>query len=197
MGGDMISQSVRDLLDRIHTDETQWTDLEIAIALRVFKKHANCKRQRVKLPAQVFQADVEGNKTINSDLAILDANGWVYLVRRETKDENPNELWPGMLHLPGHTHDLEWLQEATEHLLHTEVAAFGLKYADLRRVAVVEFEEPLLGIAQSNLFVVRVSKIPSGIKGQFYRYAEIPWDEVVIAHKSVSLPWLHRNEFLL
>ena len=56
----------------IETDSTEWTEEEIEIARQVMEKFANCMKQKKLVPPPVFEANLEGNKSVNSDVAVIE-----------------------------------------------------------------------------------------------------------------------------
>jgi hypothetical protein len=176
----------------IRPGRLNWTNLEIAIAVSILKKFATCRQNGWIVPFAVFEAHAEGTKLVNSDVAIIDPRGRIYLIERGAK-----ELWAGQLHLPGCTHAYETLKQATQRLLDNELKLFRLKLADLCHIGEpLEMQDLPRGPIQSNLFIARIERIPQGIKGRFYAAKEILWKRLVVSHRKVSLPWLINHHYL-
>ena len=173
-------------LNLMKQDSTEWTEEEQKIAIKVMKKFANCAKQKARIPQAVFEANLEGNKSVNSDVAVILWPRRIYLPRR-----GPSESFAGKLHLPGATHRYETLEEATGRLLDTELKMFGFKHEDLEWLTLLDLQDLPRAPAQSNLYAVRsFGDVPKDLLKDFYRADEIPWDQVVESHRTVTLPWL-------
>lgn len=181
-------QALHEALKCINHESTDWMDSEVQIAVKVLYKYANCVRNKLPVPTPIFEAHNHGTKTINSDIAVFDLRGKVYLVGRE-----PGQLWADTIHLPGTTHCYEWLQEATERLLASELRDFNLKFENLERIGVIELQDEPRAMCQSNLFKAVIQEIPPGKERMFFVKDDIPWDQVVFSHRTVTLPWLIDN----
>lgn len=183
---------IHQALALINMDGTEWTAAEEQIAVKIKKKFANCARQKKRIPTTVFEANLKGNKSVNSDVAVIVEPGRkIYLPGRD-----PHVAFAGKLHLPGTTHGYETLAEATERLLDSELAMFGFKLNDLKWLGVLDLQDLPRAPTQSNLYVVQIHDIPQGLEKDFYAASEIPWDLLVVSHRAVTLPWLIEHDHL-
>jgi len=178
-----------ELLELIDPSSFQWSPDEIKIAVAIKKKYARCTRNGQQVPEPVFEANAEGNKTVNSDCAIIwtSTHGVkkIYLSKR-----SQGQAYAGKLHLPGTTHRYEDKRTATERLLAGELKAFRISYHDLNPPVQLDLQDPPRGPVQSNLFVIHTRIIPLEYENDFFSPADLPWDQLVVSHRMVTLPYL-------
>lgn len=175
----------------LNAGSLEWSEAGEHLTAAAMAKYSNCVRNKKNVPHSVFETHNRGTKTVNSDIAIFDPKGRIYLVGRE-----PGQLWADTIHLPGTTHAYEWLQEATERLLATELKNFSLKYSDLKRVEVLELQDEPRAMCQSNLFTTWIETTPAGTEEKFFAKDSIPWNQVVFSHRTVTLPWFIEHGYL-
>ena len=186
--------NIQQLVGLVDVDNREWTPVERAVAVAILTKYANCVRARVVIPEPVFEANLLGNKSVNTDVAVIHTSKEgkrIYLSRRTS-----SEIFTGKLHLPGVTHRYESLLEATQRLLNTELSVFNFQIADLTPLGVLDLQDLPRGPVQSNLYLARIDSVPEGLEKDFYIASEIPWDDILVSHKTVTLPWLIKHDYL-
>ncbi|OGE79243.1 MAG: hypothetical protein A2751_04605 [Candidatus Doudnabacteria bacterium RIFCSPHIGHO2_01_FULL_46_14] len=176
------------VLKFINTSSDCWTPTEIIAFVLLCQKMRYCASRGHAYPPAVFEALCTIKKNLNIDIILEDNKGRVYLRRRPSRKKNPHEPFPGKLHFPGTTQRTESLKDAWQRLLTGELR--GIEFgSDLWFCGIVEHRDKPRAICLSLLFRATVKYVPSRLRKHFYEIDQIPLKELVVSHRTVTLPY--------
>lgn len=171
----------------IDPGSTDWTLEETEAAAKILDKIAYCHGQGKGVPVRVFEAHLRSKKNISSEVVITNADGEVYLIQRPSMAQSPHEPYPELWHTPGVTHlESEVIPDTFKRLEAREFG--GVKLQNVTWVDKAEVKDPPRGRYLLLIFYAHVDAEPKNPRGRFFRAGEIPWDELVPAHRDIILP---------
>ncbi|MDP2647774.1 MAG: hypothetical protein Q8P35_00815 [Candidatus Yanofskybacteria bacterium] len=169
----------------IDITSADWTEYEESATIAVLKKIAYCQDQKKPLPVAVFEAHCKSKKNIATELVLFNGEGEIYLVKRPSLEENPNEPYSDQWHNPGVTHNKnESLEDALERLRQSE----GLKFSGVEEISHRDSRDDKRGRYLSCIFIANGTGAQINPRGRFFRQGEIPWDELVSAQRETIIP---------
>nr|AQS32888.1 hypothetical protein [uncultured bacterium] len=167
----------------INQDSAEWTDQEKLIAVSVLNKIVFCQLKRVLLPSVVYEAHLAGKKNVTTELLLI-KDGKLFLVKRPSRKENPNEPYPDLWHSTGVTHlSTELESEALKRLSESE----GVIFQGVRSLAYAEIHDPPRAKYLAHIMIADLIKY-SNPRGRLFSREEIPWHDMIGSHRNVLVP---------
>ncbi len=155
------------------------------LILRVLREIEHLQKKGRRLPPDVFEAHLESKKNLSTIVAVFNARGRVFLIKRPGFKENPSELYPNQLHFPGVTHMKdERLRDTLRRLAREE----GLRLTRLMNLGIHEVYYRGRGLYVVYLFAARARGRQANPRGKFFDLAKIPRAKLIVAERKEILP---------
>jgi len=166
---------------------TIWTPQLEAEAIRILTIIETEVKER-RLPRAVYEAFVRTHKKISTELVLYNEKGKIWLIRRPSKDINPDDPYAGEWHLPGVVHNAhETTAQAFDRLFRQEIGEGELD--EHSEVKTFEIDDGRRGLYCALLHVCRLRMGMPHNEGDadFFAPSALP-TPIVTFHKDVLIP---------
>lgn len=165
-----------------------WTQEELDAGVAILQKMSFCQEGPEGLPVEIFEKFLQIKKNISTELVAFNTRGELFLRRRPSRAQNPSELFPRQWHSLGVTHGKnEYLRDTFARLKKQELGGGEIKnIAEV--LPPVEAKDPQRGIYLCRVFVGETDDLPQDDTQRYFSEDTIPWEELVLSHRTVIIP---------
>lgn len=172
--------------DVINVASAAWTDEEKDYGKAVLQKISHCEDERARL-GPMFEPWVGAKKNISTEIVLFNNREEIYLIRRPSKEEKPDEPYADRDHTPGVTHNKHDVIADTFKAL--EKREFGgVAMSSVASVGVAEAQDPPRGPYLLLIHAATIDATPVNPKGRWVAIKDIPWDNLVTSHREKIIP---------
>lgn len=182
--------------DVINVASTTWTDDEKDYGKVILQKISFCEDERARL-GPMFEPWVEAKKNISTEVVLFNDRYEIYLIRRPSKEEKPDEPYPNQDHTPGVTHNKhDKLPDTFKALEKREFGGVAMNSVDF--VGIAEVQDPPRGPYLLLVHAATIDAAPVNPRGRWVAIKDIPWENLVTSHREKIIPmaimWRKRHK---
>lgn len=173
--------------DLVNVTSATWTDEEKGVGKAILQKISFCEDERARL-GPMFEPWVKAKKNISTEVVLFNDREEIYLIRRPSKEEKPDEPYPNQDHTPGVTHNKhDTIADTFKALEKREFGGVAMSSVDF--VGINEAQDPPRGPYLLLIHVATIANaMPVNPRGRWVAIKGIPWNNLVTSHREKIIP---------